>query len=399
MTHRRHLFKQKGYSLLLAMHTISATIVWLDFTLIFSLLAHQWHATPATMGLTSALYGLPALVLGPLVGRMIDCHNPYAALYCSHIVRGTTSLALVLAPSLAIFILMVFLKGLGNLGAMPAEQVLVRTLLDNEQRISNTALMTMIDQSVKVGTPLLAALLAQGFRSDTSFIFSALLSAISLALLPILKASMDHLPFDPASRPQKGRRNALAALLQQDASFRHAFRAILILSVALGLYDPLLALLLHKQGFPAGTFGTIVSCTALGAIIGAMSFRRARSLLGDLQLIAFALAGFGTTVAFPGLLMLANRSLSLPLMLFMWGMNGAFYSLVAMSFAIILQARCTANLIGTISSSARSAQLLALVLGPLAGAALARFLSLELVFVLSGMLALGGALLPIRSKV
>ena len=79
------------------------------------------------------------------------------------------------------------------------------------------------------------------------------------------------------------------------------------------------------------------------------------------------------------------------LMLGLWGANGAFYALAAMSFGVIMQTRCPVETIGTVSASARSAQLFVMVLGPLIGASVANATSLELVFVLSGIVALAWA--------
>ena len=388
MTEHRSIFRVPGYPHLLAARTTSSVILWVDFTLIFSLLSCFWHAGPTIIGVASALYGLPGLVLGPFFGRLADRHNPFAMLYCSYVARGLTSLLIVFAPSIDIFVLLVFLKGLGNLGAMPAEQVLARSILTKDQIVSNAGLATAIDQITKICAPLLGALMTQWYRPNAGFALSAMLAIVGLILLRLLHIGNRGLATNVANRPRTGKLDAMIDLLRRDPTFRHAFYAAVVQSAVLGLYDPLLALMLKAHGFPAATFGAIVSCTAAGAIFGAVIFRHAFLGGGGLRVIFFSLAGFGITVLAPGLVTISGVDFSLYLMLGLWAANGMFYALAAMSFGVIMQTQCPLETIGTVSTSARSIQLAALVLGPLIGALLARMFTLNLVFILSGILAL-----------
>lgn len=267
------------------MRACSSVILWVDFTLIFSLLSYHWQVGASTLGIASALYGLPGLMLGPLFGRLADRHPPFKLLYLSYLARSLTSLLLIFAPST-----LVFCKGLGNLGAMPTEQVLVRVLLSQNQIVSNASLTTAIDQISKICAPLVGTLLAQWFRPAAGFGLSALLALLGLALLHLLQRHCQPLTQKMAERPG-ATIGALFALLRRDTVFRLAFYA---------------------------------------TVMQSMVYRN-------------------------------------------W---------------------CHLEEIGTVTASARSAQLLALVIGPLAGAALSGVSSLQLVFVLSGSMALlwGGSL-------
>jgi MFS family permease len=111
-----------GYRALAAARVLSSAILWVDFTLVFSLLGYYWHADATTIGVASALYGLPGLVLGPFFGALADRVNPVAMLAVSYLARALTSLLLLFAPDIHFFVLLVFLKGLANLGAMPTGQ-------------------------------------------------------------------------------------------------------------------------------------------------------------------------------------------------------------------------------------------------------------------------------------
>jgi hypothetical protein len=309
-----------------------------------------------------------------------------------YIARGLTSLFLMFSPSMEVFVVLVFLKGLGNLGAMPSELVLLRSILTKDQIVSNAGIMASIDQITKVCAPLIGALMAQWFKPSAGFSISAVLAIFGLLLLSSLNAGKRYIANNTDDKHRNSKLNALILLIKGEAIFRCAFFASFVQSVVLGLYDPLLALVLKKQGFPVGTFGTIVSCTAAGAIFATIVFRRTFLVQGGLRLIAFSLGGFGMTVVIPGLLVFSRVDFSLYWMFGLWLANDACYGLAAMSFGVVLQTRCPIDRIGTVSASARSAQLLAMVIGPLIGASIAKITSREAVFVLCGAVALAGAM-------
>ena len=77
-----------GYRALAAARVLSSAILWVDFTLVFSLLGYYWHADATTIGVASALYGLPGLVLGPFFGALADRVNPVAMRPDNDLLRG-----------------------------------------------------------------------------------------------------------------------------------------------------------------------------------------------------------------------------------------------------------------------------------------------------------------------
>jgi len=382
-----------GYRALAAARVLSSAILWVDFTLVFSLLGYYWHADATTIGVASALYGLPGLVLGPFFGALADRVNPVAMLAVSYLARALTSLLLLFAPDIHFFVLLVFLKGLANLGAMPAEQVIVRTMLSKAQFVSNASIMTTIDQLNKICAPLVGASMASLHYPMAGFGLSATLGLAGILCVYPLRRHVDMSKREEAGKQARRQLHALFSLARDNAVFRRAFVAATAQTAILGLYDPLLALFLKEKGMPAATFGMIVSSTAAGAILGALIFKRVHA--GSRHCTAtIGLAGFGLTVAIPGLLAWAAIGMPVWLLLAFWVANGCFYGLTAMGFGVTMQQQCQLESIGTVSATARSVQLAALVLGPLAGAALAKPLGISLVFVLSGTIAIviGGVL-------
>lgn len=379
-----------GYRPLLALRLVSSVVLWLDFTLIFSLLSFHWHADAMMVGVASALYGLPGLVVGPLFGSLADRRNPVGMLVISYLARGVTSMLMILAPDVHVFVLLVFAKGLANLGAMPAEQVLTRSMLNNAQLVSNTGVMTAVDQFTKICAPLVAAGVAGLYEPSAGLWLSSALALVGILCLPAL-GGITAAPAAVAPRPMR-HYGPLLKLARHNLRFRQAFACMLCISTILGLYDPLLSLFLKEQGMPASTFGMVVSATAGGAFAGALVFRRIYARHAR-RLPSLALMAFGLTVLLPGVLVASVLMIPASLWLALWALNGGAYGLVAMTFGVTLQHESPRELVGNISAAARSVQLGALVLGPLLGAALTRELGVPVVFALSGSLAIFGGVL------
>lgn len=181
-------------------------------------------------------------------------------------------------------------------------------------------------------------------------------------------------------------------LFRHNAQFRNTYLVALSQSAVLGFYDPLLALFLKGQGFAAGTFGVIVSCTAAGAIGAGIVFRRIFPL-GASGLGPASLAGFGMTVLLPGLFALTHWPLPLYGLYVSWLANGFFYGIASMLFMVTLQREAPSQAIGAVVSLSRSTQLAMLVAGPILGSWGAGHVGIPTVFVLSGAVAIASGLL------
>lgn len=386
------LLKTPAYLVVLITRVVSSCIIWIDFVLIFSLASYFWHSTPTTVGATAALYGLPGLLIGPFIGRLADQTSPVKVLYFSYITRGLTSIGLAFAPSWELFLLFVFLKGISNLAATPAEQILLKLSLKKIQIASGVSALAVVDQVVKIGAPLIAAAMAQFFFAQSGFLFSAALAVIGMLILVTFSifsnafTTVDR----PASKPISFK--LLLVTIHKNFVLKLAFYVALTQSLILGIYDPLLALLLKQLGFTSGSFGVIVSCTALGGIIGAIVFRKNLSSFNPILVTAASLCGFGFTVFVPGAIYLTGFTPPMALLCFLWIFNGAFYAISALFFVTTMQKQCAVEIIGTVSASARSIMISVMVMGPIIGSWLANFTSIGFVFFASGLLAISSGI-------
>lgn len=389
-THQRDVIY--AFKFLLCLRVITSVAIWMDFALLFTLLSYKWRAAPFEVGLTAALYGFPGLVLGPWLGARADRAHPLKLLRRSYWARAIASIGLITAPSLLVFMAFVTCQGLANLVVMPSEQVLIKRTLNTAWMIRHTRYTTAVDQAAKITAPLISASLAHGFGARLGYLVSALLVIPATACLK----AMGKLPrLDRAQAleaPHRPRSVAtLRAVLRQHVGYRLAYSAMLLQTVVLGLYDPLLALFLRHIGMPIGAFGVIVAATACGGVLAAAVMRR----LPEFQRTAHTeilLAAFGTTVLLPGFCAYLDVRLSWAPLVLLWLTNGYCYASTSLRFTVTQQSQCPLHCLGRVSATARSSQLAALVSGPLLGSALASAVGIPATLIAAGGLAIACAL-------
>ncbi len=215
---------------------------------------------------------------------------------------------------------------------MPAEQLLIKGMLNREQLVSNAGLMTAIDQSVKILAPLAISVLAGWWAPNLGFAISFVIAAVGARGRRHPEAEIRCAP--PVGPTSTARQSfaTLKVMVIEDVYFRVGLCASLLQSFVLGLYDPMLTIILKHQGLAPGAFGVVVSATALGALIGAILFKRVFKREGGLSLIALSLSGFGASVFVPGLIGALDHHLPLLGFAVLWIINGLCYALTAMNF-------------------------------------------------------------------
>ncbi|UVA82301.1 MFS transporter [Pandoraea commovens] len=352
--------------------------------MIFESLAFRWDADAVVIGLAMTFYGVPGVLAGPWIGAFVDRHCPWVMLRWSYVVRAVTAIALLLAPTLQLFLICVAMKGLANLVPGPAEQQLFRRLLSNDALAGNTSKVTLIDQMAKLFAPLVAAMLAAWHLPG--FALSAALGLAGVVLLPGREVSTKPVRVNIHGRPVWA---VFHTVLRDHPLLRRVFTITLCQAFVLGFYDALLALFLKARGYPDGTFGSIVGCTAAGAIIGSLAFKSAIKRCSPTTLLTVSSILFGLTVLTPAAMVFAQTEVPVFAMFSLWIGNGFGYGLGVMLVMLMFQQYCPREVLGTVTSTGRSLQLLLMIVAPLLGGALSNVTSVEFVFLCSGMTAIG----------
>ena len=347
---------------------------WIDIFLIFSIPSFVWRSPPTEIALIAACFGFPSLILGPFIGVLVDRIDPRKMAFAGAIARSLLSIAIAFAPTSMIFAAFVLLKGLANLLYWPATSVLTNHVVTPSNRMRFFSNLSAFDQLTKTFTPLLAGLLVVFIGSQEIFIFSAGITLLCAFLLNTLAIST----ISNEEKQVRAAQSILSDLLFGFRSFKslplNLIASLLLgigISFALAIYDPHLAAFLESYRFDSTAFSIILSSTAAGAVAGASFVRFVLPQASPIGLMRwgvflFSSAVTGVVAAFEFFQAISGISLLSAL----WFINGMGYELFLIGSRVNTQALCPRNLLGRISTSTRSIQMLAIITAPSIGAAL-----------------------------
>ncbi|WP_223503146.1 MFS transporter [Pseudomonas sp. BF-R-24] len=388
----------KGYNYLCGIRLSSSVTLWVDFILIFTVLTFGFDASPLTLGYAAALYGLPSLLLGPILGTLADHTNPFKFLIFSFAIRFIIACLLFGATTEVYFLTFVCMKGISNLGSGAAEIILTRKLLTNKALVDNISLITVIDQFIKVCSPLAAGVIASTTDKAHGFLISAAFSLFGIFCVTMLSLRTRDKKIHQVEKRTLGNLQALRVLLKSGPSTQLFFICALIQSAVLGCYDSLLSLFLKEVGFEAYVFGAIVSSTALGGILAGLCFK----LVYPSKIYfcsTLSIFTFGLMIAVAGLFEKPESTSIFLTLTSLFFVAGFTYGLTSLGFGVSLQKYCPASNLGTVSATARSLTLLFMIAGPIFGAWLSTLISISGVFILSGGIAIvSGGLLHFKYR-
>jgi len=355
---------------LVVVQALSSLALWLDIFLIFTVPAYLWSISPPSVALLAFCLGAPMLLLGPIVGTLIDRLDVRKTLIFGVSLRIASTAALAYSPSFEIFLVLVILKGMSNLIYFPSITIAIRTLVNREEHKSFFSYTSLLDQVSKITVPLLAGLLTMVLPTKDGFFFSATAVLLTLPFLLSLCAKIDAKPAPASSKILPLYRDLLkgfSIFKSLPFQLRVGFLYSLLTSLALGIYDPHLAAFLAHEGYPPIVFSQIVSATAAGAVCAALLVKLKLKNLEDVLLRSYGLVVFCLALIMTALLVpldIPNKKLLYPTV---WFINGFGYELLIISSNILLQQLCPSETIGRVSTSFRSAQMLCIVIGPAIG--------------------------------
>jgi MFS family permease len=377
---------------LLAIQTMAGLAQWLDIFLIFSVPSFLWKSSPGEIAFLASCFGLPSLFLGPFLGVLLDRSDPRKVMMFGILARTVLSVMIAFAPGFPSFAALVLFKGLANLLYWPASSIVCNHVVWHTARVKYFSSQSAFDQMTKIGTPLIAGILAMAMDQQLAFLVSAAVTLVCAAMLPRLNGLVRFTP--PA---QKRSVNGLLGDLFLGLRSIKTLPSSLLLSMGLGIgmslalaiYDPHLAAFLGSKGFDAGVFAIVVSATGVGAVVGAALIRFSFNESTPIKLIRVGVAIFATAVAgASGVMAFAPQLLGRSTLFALWFLNGLGYEVFVIGCSVNTQNLCPQALLGRINTSVRSLQMLAVVLGPGIGAWLIAARSREAPFVASSVLTL-----------
>ena len=370
------LIREAPVNRLLVVQTLAGIAQWIDVFLLFSVPAFVWSLGPAEMSMVAACFGLPSLVLGPVIGAILDRTDAYRAMVFGALLACVMSVALSFATGFLAFAVLVMLKGVTNTVYWPASSIVTQKLVPASGRVPYFSGLSLLDQIAKVGIPLLAGLLALALPLQWMFLVSAGASLIVGAVLVFAPLRAPGANTTPGSRRDctgllRSMGEGLRTIPELPIELRLSVVTGVTLSFALALYDPHLPSFLALHAMDAKVYSLVLSATGAGAVFGAVVVRSCLSYATPSALLHGGLCLFVLAVAVAALVATARPVwLNAGTLAALWALNGMGYELFCIGSNVIMQSQCPPTILGRVSALVRSIKMLMVVAGPSVGAVL-----------------------------
>jgi MFS family permease len=382
--------QNRNFRLFFIGQSISLLGTWMQMTAVAWLVWRLEH-NPFLLGLTGFAARIPAFVMAPLAGVLVDRWNRHRLVIIAQVLAMIQALALaglMFSGHIEIWqiILLSMMLGFVNALDMPARQSFMIQLLDRREDLTCAiALNSSIVNGARLLGPMLAGLIIAAAGEGLCFLINGLsyIAVIAGLLLmrppPHCRASADKTVFHH---------------LKEGVRYAFGFppiRSLLLLMALVSLtgasYTQLLPVFAQQilHGGPL-TQGLLASSAGLGAFAGALYLAMRRSVRGLGVLIAWAPAVFGVGLIGMGL------SSSLGLTLAVMPVVGCGMIVQMAATNTVLQTIVDDDKRGRVMSFYSMAFMGTVPLGSLLAGALVHWIGAPLTVVLSGLCCIAGSL-------
>ena len=354
---------------------------WINFLAILNIATYRFNATPFGLVILSAALLVPPILLTRIISQVCGRYASTRVLVGALAITLGTTAALLWVDHFVAFLLVVALKSAALGFTDPSETVYVTTSVDEAQQSRAFRLLSLAQSMAKICAPAAGGIVGVWAGDNRTMLVSIVFIAAAVVMMLLATpAAKAMLPVAAAPEGQAAPRARLTG-------------AILPLLLCVGIYFALAAavnnqfpLMLRNQGFDKSVLGIVVSCAALGGMLGSllpMGRNAERAGLG--ALIAPALVSCAVFVAIGGIFRLPLRPAEwlLALAFFATGFMGARFRVECRLFI----ARRLADQVASASAALQSAGMFVQFIAPCVGAILTSVLSTSDVFIVLGCIA------------
>jgi MFS family permease len=348
---------------------------WINFLAILNIATFRFNANPFDLVILSAALLVPPILLTRIISRVCERYAATRVLVTALALTLCTTAALLWAGSFVAFLLVVALKSAALGFTDPAETVYVTTGVEEAQQSRAFRLLNLAQSMAKICAPAAGGVVGAWAGDNRTMLVSLVFIAAAIVMM---LASASHA-------------KALAAASTEKAAARARFGGpIMPLLLCVSIYFALAAavnnqfpLMLRNQGFDKSVLGILVSCSALGGVLGSLlPMRRDAKQAGLGALLTPAFASCVLFIAVGGIFRLPLRpaELMLAAAFFATGFAGARFRVECRLFI----ARRLADQVASASAALQSAGMCMQFVAPCIGAVLTSLLSTSHVFIVLG---------------
>jgi MFS family permease len=234
------------------------------------------RATPAEMGVLTAMGALPALLIGVFAGAFVDRRRRRPILISADLARalvlGTIPVAWLLgALSMPLLILITLLAGAGSLFFDVAYQALLPTLIPSDRLVEGNSTLELSRSAAQIAGPTLAGGMIQLLKAPLAIAVDALSFLVSALLILRIRAREDIRRLDR----ERASLWADARAGVREVGGKPAIRALAVGGAAVSLFNAMLEAVIilyltRSIGLSAGVIGVVFAGGGVGFVVGAL---------------------------------------------------------------------------------------------------------------------------------
>jgi predicted MFS family arabinose efflux permease len=355
---------------------------WINFLAILNIATYRFDATPFDLVILSAALLVPPILLTRTISQVCSRYASTRVLVVALTLTLGTTAALLWVGNFVAFLLIVALKSAALGFTDPSETLYVTTCVDEAQQSRAFRLLSLAQSVAKICAPAAGGIIGAWAGDNHTMLASIVLIAAAIILM-LASASNG-----------KAASSVLAAPDEQAVQRAPFSGPIVPLLLCVGIYFALAAavnnqfpLMLKNHGFDKSVLGIVVSCSALGGVLGSLlPMGRNAQQAGLGALLAPAFVTCAVFIAIGGIfrMPLHPAGLMLAIAFFATGLVGARFRVESRLFI----ARRLADQVAGASAALQSAGMFMQFIAPCFGAVLTSLLSTSDVFVTLGAVAM-----------
>jgi predicted MFS family arabinose efflux permease len=355
---------------------------WINFLAILNIATYRFDATPFDLVILSAALLVPPILLTRTISQVCSRYASTRVLVVALTLTLGTTAALLWVGNFVAFLLIVALKSAALGFTDPSETLYVTTCVDEAQQSRAFRLLSLAQSVAKICAPAAGGIVGAWAGDNHTMLASIVLIAAAIILM-LASASNG-----------KAASSVLAAPDEQAVQRAPFSGPIVPLLLCVGIYFALAAavnnqfpLMLKNHGFDKSVLGIVVSCSALGGVLGSLlPMGRNAQQAGLGALLAPAFVTCAVFIAIGGIfrMPLHPAGLMLAIAFFATGLVGARFRVESRLFI----ARSLTDEVAGASAALQSAGMFMQFIAPCFGAVLTSLLSTSDVFITLGAVAM-----------
>ena len=350
---------------------------------IYSVVSFRMRATATEISLILVSFLLPLIFVGPVAGVFVDRWNVKRTMITSDLVRAVLATLLVVATDVRqIYVILFALSSVSSF-FIPAQSVMLRTIVPAGGLMSANALMQNAVQLMQIISPAIAGVLVASVSARACFWLDTVSFVFSASMIYTL--TIDR---EPSKKPL----NLATVIGEMKAGmkfiFTHSTVSFVIISLMAGMFAircffALIAVYVRDvlRGGSA-LFGSISSLVGIGIIAGTQFIHHFARKRSKGHMVVLGLIGIGVSIVL--MAAFANIPVTMAATLGI----GFWVGFLIVPTQVLLQEETPKEMLGRVSSSLMSVMSLSQVLAMSGAGPVAETIGIRNLYYLSAALLL-----------